>query len=99
MITNDEFVEALEDPLCDFIETARRVLEITPPELVYDIIDRGVAICGGGALLRGIDRLMTKELGVPAYLVDEPLTCIAEGAAVGLDPGVFAKIKRNLPLQ
>jgi rod shape-determining protein MreB len=99
MITNDEIVEALEDPLGDFIETARRVLEKTPPELVSDIIDRGVALCGGGALLRGIDKLMTKELGVPAYLVDEPLSCIAEGAAVGLDPGVFAKIKRNLPLQ
>jgi len=98
-ITNDEIVEALEDPLGDFVETARRVLEKTPPELVSDIIDRGVAICGGGALLRGIDKLMTKELGVPAYLVDEPLTCIAEGAAVGLDPGVYAKIKRNLPPQ
>ena len=98
-ITNDEIVEALEDPLEDFVETARRVLEKTPPELVSDIIDRGVAICGGGALLRGIDKLMTKDLGVPAYLVDEPLSCIAEGAAVGLDPGVYAKIKRNLPLQ
>ena len=98
-ITNDEIVEALEDPLGDFVETARRVLEKTPPELVSDIIDRGVAMCGGGALLRGIDKLMTKELGVPAYLVDEPLSCIAEGAAVGLDPGVYAKIKRNLPSQ
>lgn len=98
-ITNDEIVEALEDPLEDFVETARRVLEKTPPELVSDIIDRGVAICGGGALLRGIDKLMTKDLGVPAYLVDEPLSCIAEGAAVSLDPGVYAKIKRNLPLQ
>jgi rod shape-determining protein MreB len=98
-ITNDEIVEALEDPLGDFVETARRVLEKTPPELVSDIIDRGVAICGGSALLRGIDKLMTKDLGVPAYLVDEPLTCIAEGAAVSLDPGTYAKIKRNLPPQ
>ena len=57
----------------DIIETARRVLEKTPPELVSDIIDRGVAMTGGGALLRGIDKLMTKELGVPAYRVDNPL--------------------------
>ena len=57
------------------------MLEKTPPELVSDIIDRGVALTGGGALLRGIDKLLTKELGVPAYLVDNPTTCVAEGAA------------------
>lgn len=98
MLTGDEIVEAVRDPLKDFVETARRVLEKTPPELVSDIIDRGVAICGGGALLRGIDKLMTKELGIPAYLVDNPLTCIAEGAALALDPNVYPKIKRNLPV-
>lgn len=96
-LTNDDVVEAMREPLRDFVETARRVLEKTPPELVSDIIDRGVALCGGTALLRGIDKLMTKELGVPAYLVDNPLTCVAEGAANALDPGVFPKIKRNLP--
>jgi rod shape-determining protein MreB len=97
-LTNDDVLEALKEPLRSFVETARRVLEKTPPELVSDIIDRGVAICGGGAALPGIDRLMTKELGVPAYLVDNPLSCIAEGAAVALDPNVYPKIKRNLPL-
>jgi rod shape-determining protein MreB len=79
-LTTGEVVEALRNPLNDIIETARRVLEKTPPELVSDIIDRGVALTGGGALLRGIDKLMTKELGVPAYLVDNPTTCTAEGA-------------------
>lgn len=97
-LTNDDVLEALKEPLMGFVETARKVLEKTPPELVSDIIDRGVAICGGGALLPGIDRLMTKELGVPAYLVDNPTTCIAEGAAIALDPNVYPKIKRNLPL-
>ncbi len=97
-LTNDDVLEALTEPLMNFVETARKVLEKTPPELVSDIIDRGVALCGGGASLPGIDRLMTKELGVPAYLVDNPLTCIAEGAAIALDPNVFPKIKRNLPL-
>ena len=90
-------MEALADPLKTFVETARKVLEKTPPELVSDIIDRGVAICGGGAFLPGIDRLMTKELGVPAYLVDNPLSCIAEGAAIALDANVYPKIQRNLP--
>jgi rod shape-determining protein MreB len=97
-LTNDDILEAITDPLKRFVETARKVLEKTPPELVSDIIDRGVAICGGGAALPGIDRLMTRELGVPAYLVDNPLTCIAEGAAIALDANVYPKIKRNLPL-
>jgi len=97
-LTNDDVLEALKEPLQEFVETTRKVLEKTPPELVSDIIDRGVAICGGGAFLPGIDRLMTKELGVPAYLVDNPLTCIAEGAALALDANIYPKIKRNLPL-
>jgi rod shape-determining protein MreB len=96
-LTTGEVVEALQDPLNDIVETARSVLEKTPPELVSDIIDRGIALCGGGALLQGIDKLLTKELGVPAYLVDNPTTCVAEGASLGLEPGVYAKIKRNLP--
>jgi rod shape-determining protein MreB len=93
-LTTGEVVEALREPLADLIETARRVLEKTPPELVSDIIDRGVALTGGGALLRGIDKLLTKELGVPAYLVDNPTTCTAEGAARGLS--MYALIRRNL---
>jgi rod shape-determining protein MreB len=96
-LTNDDVLEALDEPLHDLVETTRKVLEKTPPELVSDIIDRGVAICGGTALLPGIDRLMTKELGVPAYLVDNPLTCIAEGAALAIDSNVYPKIMRNLP--
>jgi rod shape-determining protein MreB len=94
-LTTGEVVEALRDPLNEIIETARRVLEKTPPELVSDIIDRGVAITGGGALLRGIDKLMTKELGVPAYRVDNPLTCTAEGSSRAL--AMYQLIRRNLP--
>ncbi|MFN2176728.1 MAG: rod shape-determining protein [Anaerolineales bacterium] len=93
-LTTGEVVEALQNPLKDVVETARRVLEKTPPELVSDIIDRGVAVTGGGALLRGIDKLLTKELGVPAYLVDNPTVCTAEGAFQGL--GMFPLIRRNL---
>ena len=93
-LTTGEVVEALQSPLVDIVETARRVLEKTPPELVSDIIDRGVAVTGGGDLLRGIDKLLTKELGVPAYLVDNPTVCTAEGAFKGL--GLFPLIRRNL---
>jgi len=94
-LTTGEIVEALQDPLKNIIEICRRVLEKTPPELVSDIIDRGVALCGGGAMLKGIDRLITKSLGIPAYLVDNPTTCVVEGAAKGL--GMYQILKRNLP--
>ncbi len=94
-LTTGEIVEALQEPLRHLSETCRRVLEKTPPELVSDIIDRGMALTGGGALLRGIDKLLTKALGIPAYLVDNPLTCVAEGTARGL--GMYSVLKRNLP--
>ncbi|MCC6300226.1 MAG: rod shape-determining protein [Anaerolineales bacterium] len=94
-LTTGEIVEALQDPLKAVIETGRRVLEKTPPELVADIIDRGVALCGGGALLRGIDKLLTKSLGIPAYLVDTPLTCVVEGAVKALP--MYNILKRTLP--
>jgi rod shape-determining protein MreB len=94
-LTTGEIVEALQEPLKEVTEGCRRVLERTPPELVADIIDRGVALCGGGALLRGIDKLLTKTLGIPAYLVDNPMTCVVEGAVRGL--GMMNILRRNLP--
>jgi rod shape-determining protein MreB len=94
-LTTGEIVEALQDPLKLVVETGRRVLEKTPPELVSDIIDRGVALCGGGALLRGIDKLLTKSLGIPAYLVDNPMTCVVQGAVKSF--GMLNVIRRNLP--
>jgi rod shape-determining protein MreB len=84
-LTTGEVVEAVEEPLNHIFEMARRVLERTPPELASDIIDRGIALCGGAALLRGMDKLMTQKLGVPTYLVDNPVTCIAEGATRGFN--------------
>jgi rod shape-determining protein MreB len=94
-LTTGEIVEALQEPLKQIVETGRKVLEKTPPELVSDIIDRGVALCGGGALLRGIDKLLTKSLGIPAYLVDNPLTCVVQGAVKGFS--MLNVIRRNLP--
>ncbi|RLD10683.1 MAG: rod shape-determining protein [Chloroflexota bacterium] len=95
-LNTGEVIEAFQGPLDDIIEISRKVLEKTPPELISDIIDRGIALCGGGALLPGIDSLLTKELGVPTYLVDNPTTCIVEGASKALAPGIFPKIRRNL---
>ncbi|MEE8357572.1 MAG: rod shape-determining protein [Anaerolineales bacterium] len=95
-LTTGEIVEALQDPLKEIVETARKVLEKTPPELVSDIIDRGIALSGGTALLPGMEKLLTKELGVPTYLVDNPTTCVVEGASRAFAPGIFPKIRRNL---
>jgi len=83
-IVTDDIVDALTSPLNDLVNMVRHVLEKTPPELISDIIDHGVALCGGGALLTGIDKYLTKALGIPAYLVDNPMTCTAEGAAKSL---------------
>jgi len=94
-LNTGEVVEAIHDPLKLITETCRHVLEKTPPELVSDIIDRGVALCGGGALLRGMDKFLTKALGIPAYVVDNPTTSVVEGAVKGLE--MYNVLKRNLP--
>ncbi|MBA4419888.1 MAG: rod shape-determining protein [Anaerolinea sp.] len=94
-VTNEDIVEALDAPLKDMVGSIKRVLEKTPPELLSDIIDRGAALCGGGALLRGIDKYLTKSLGIPAYLVDNPATCTVEGTIKGL--ALYPQLKRNLP--
>ncbi len=78
-ITSGEVIEALQEPLSLIIGAVRTVLEKTPPELASDIIDRGMVLCGGGALLRGIDKLLTRETGVPAYVAENPLACVALG--------------------
>ena len=94
-ITTDDIVEALQTPLENIAGTIRRVLEKTPPELISDIIDRGVALCGGAALLAGIDRYLTASLGIPAYLVDNPTTCVAEGASRAFS--MIDVLSRSLP--
>ena len=94
-LTTSEIVEAVQDPLDEIFDMIRRVLEKTPPELASDIIDRGVALCGGAALMRGMDRLMTQKLGVPAYLVDNPANCIAEGA--NRASSIYHLLERHLP--
>jgi rod shape-determining protein MreB len=80
-ITSGEVVEALQEPLGLILGCVRAVLEKTPPELASDIIDRGMVMCGGGSLLRGMDKLLTKETGVPAYVAENPLACVALGTS------------------
>ncbi len=80
-LTTNEIVEAMQPPLEEIVSTIRRVLEKTPPELISDIIDRGVALCGGTSLMKGLDKYLTVALGIPAYVVDNPVTCTVEGLA------------------
>lgn len=94
-LTTTEIVEALQEPLHQQLAAIRSVLERTPPELASDIIDRGMVICGGGSLLRGLDKWLTAETGVPAYVADEPMACIAKGAYKAL--GMLERLRRSLP--
>ncbi len=79
-LSTGEVVEALQEPLGIITGVVKTVLEKTPPELASDIIDRGMVLCGGGSLLRGVDKLITKETGVPAYIAENPLAVVALGA-------------------
>jgi len=94
-LTTSEVVDAIQDPLDRVFETIRQVLEKTPPELASDVIDRGIALCGGGALLRGVDNLMTQKLGIPTYLVDDPVNAAAIGSLRALE--IYPMLQRNLP--
>lgn len=84
-LDSSEVTESMRDRLDEIILAVRAVLEQTPPELSSDIIDRGMVMTGGGALLRNIDKLMTKVTGVPAYIAEDPLLCVARGAGVAIE--------------
>ena len=78
-ITSAEVREALNEPLARIVDAVKYTLEQTPPELAADIIDQGITLCGGGALLKGIDRLFAHETGLPVFVSQYPLDCVAEG--------------------
>jgi len=84
-ITSDEVEEALRESVYIIVNTAKNVLEQTPPELSADIIDKGIVITGGGALIKGFDELLAHELKVPVFVAESPLTCVAEGTGILLD--------------
>ena len=84
-VHTNEIVESLAEPLEAIVGAVRTVLERTPPELASDIIDRGMIMTGGGALLRHIDELMTQITGIPCYVADQPLQCVAVGTGIALE--------------
>jgi len=94
-ITSEEVTEALTEPLGAIIGVVKAVLERTPPELASDIIDRGMVLVGGTAMLRKLDEMITRETGVPAYVADAPIACVAIGAARALEQ--YEILRRTIP--
>ena len=78
-VNSDEIRDALVEPISKIIEAIKLTLEKTPPELAADIIEQGITLCGGGALLKGLDTLINSETGMPVYIAEYPLDCIVEG--------------------
>jgi rod shape-determining protein MreB len=89
--TSQEIREALQNPLKEIIEATKVTLERTPPELAADLIERGIVLCGGGALLKGIDKLISEETGLACFVADDPLTAVALGTGKILESPKFLK--------
>ena len=97
-ITAEEVREALSDPLATIVDAIKSTLEKTPPELSADIIDHGIMLTGGGALLRGLDQLVEQETGMPVHVADSPLDCVVDGTGKRLEvsmPNSYYKNNRR----
>ncbi len=96
-ISSGEVTQAISDCLASVVGMVKAVLEKTPPELVSDVIDQGMVLTGGGALLRHLDELLRRETGVPCFVAENPLQCVAVGAGQALEH--LDLVKRNLPTE
>jgi rod shape-determining protein MreB len=90
-IHSEEIREALKEPLSSILESIRITLERCPPELSADLVERGIVMAGGGALVRGIDRLVSEETALPVHIADDPLSAVAEGTGRVLQELQFLK--------
>src|SRR3954447_11790739 len=93
VLTSEEIRQALEEPLSQIIDAVKETLDRTPPELASDIMDRGIMLAGGGALLQGLDERLRHETQMPAHLAESPLTCVAVGSGRSLEE--FEAIHRS----
>ena len=96
-VTSSDVTQAIADPLQSIVGAARAVLERTPPELASDVVDRGIVLSGGTGMLRNLDRLITQEIGIPCYVADSPMECVAMGAGIALEH--LDLIKRAQPAE
>lgn len=84
-VSSDDVTEAIQNELTGIVQAVKSVLQNTPPELSADVIDKGMVLSGGSSLLRNMDKLLTQTTGVPAYVADDALLCVAKGTGVALD--------------
>ena len=82
LVSDGQIREAMYRSIRVILENIKATLEVTPPELVADIYERGITLTGGGALLRGMDEIIAKEAAIPVHIVDDPLTAVVRGAGV-----------------
>ena len=85
LINANQICEALSEPVANIVDAVRNTLERTPPELASDIMDRGIVMTGGSSLLRNLDRLLSKETGMPVYVSDDALSCVALGTGIAVE--------------
>ncbi|MDD4981041.1 MAG: rod shape-determining protein [Candidatus Omnitrophica bacterium] len=97
-VTSEEIREALQEPLRAIVEVAKISLERTPPELAADLIEHGIVMAGGGSLLRGMDKIISEETGLPVHIADDPLTAVAVGTGKVLDEIRYLK-KVTVPIK
>ena len=95
VISAEEVREALADPVGSIVDAIKSTLESTPPELSADIIDNGIMLTGGGALLRGLDMLINRETGMPVHVAEDPLDCVVNGTGRCLDLGMTSNFRSN----
>ena len=90
-ISSQEIRDSMADPLNTIVASVRTALESCPPELAADLVDRGMVLAGGGALLRGLDKLLQEETGLPVHVADDPLSAVAEGTGMVLSEIEFLR--------
>jgi rod shape-determining protein MreB len=95
VVHSEEIRDAIQEPIGRIVNAVRRALEVTPPELAADLVERGIVLTGGGALIRGLDMLITHEIGLPVIVAEDPLTCVVRGTGHILDdPERFGAVLR-----
>ena len=92
-LTSEDVREAMREPLKEIADALKATLEIMPPQLAADIVENGVALTGGGALIRGLDKYLADYVKLPVYVADEPLLAVANGTGIALkDPMIFKNL-------
>ncbi len=92
-VSSEEIREAIREPIEQIVGSVRETLESTPPELAADLVDRGMTLCGGGSLIRGMDKVLEEAIGLPVKRAEDPMTCVARGTVIYLD-GMTRQWKR-----